>query len=194
MIYTMGSAGLYVLSGTGQPLLMTLLKDAGLANPKCQLYMFFYSLGPATIIIPLLAEKNTKWPSRRTILKVSGICLFDIVATVMNYTGASLAGPTIFAIVYSSVTIWTAIFSQIFLGRVMNVRQWVAVTIVFGGLVLTAQDSQQLGEQVIYGLFLVIVGSAMHATTYIMSEGVMTVADEVVSTQQTMQFNLGLRL
>merc|ERR1740139_229476 len=188
---TISSAGLYVLSGTCQPLIMTLLKDAGLADPTCQLYMFFYSLGPATIIFPLLLE-NTKWPSKSTILKVSGICLFDIVATVMNYTGSSKAGPTIFAIVYSSVTIWTAVYSQIFLGRVMNIRQWVAVAVVFGGLVLTVLDTQQLGEEVIQGLFLVVVGSAMHAMTYIMSEAIMTVTDELISTRQNNAIQSGV--
>eukprot|EP00545_Synedropsis_sp_CCMP1620_P013836 CAMPEP_0119011246 /NCGR_PEP_ID=MMETSP1176-20130426/5552_1 /TAXON_ID=265551 /ORGANISM="Synedropsis recta cf, Strain CCMP1620" /LENGTH=335 /DNA_ID=CAMNT_0006964043 /DNA_START=166 /DNA_END=1173 /DNA_ORIENTATION=- len=191
MTSTMSRAGLYVLSGCSQPLILTLLKDAGLADPTCQLYMFFYSLGPATIIFPLLLEK-AKWPSTRMILKAAGICLFDIVATVMNYTGASLAGPTIFSIVYSSVTIWTACFSQIMLGRVMNARQWMAVAVVFGGLVLTAVDSQQLGEKVTHGLFLILAGSAMHAMTYIMSEGIMTVTKEVISARQNNAIQSGV--
>lgn len=94
-------ATLYVLSGCTQPLLMTLLKDAGIADPTCQLYMLFYYFGPACFIFTLLGRNADGWPSNRAILKAIGIALFDIVSAAMNYTGASLAGPTIFAIVYS---------------------------------------------------------------------------------------------
>lgn len=94
------NAGLYILSGCSQPLLMTLLKDAGVADPTCQLYMFFYYLGPAFFVFSLVGDQSD-WPSKRAIIKAVGIALFDIVAAAMNYTGASMAGPTIFAIVYS---------------------------------------------------------------------------------------------
>jgi hypothetical protein len=90
----------YVLSGCSQPLLMTLLKDAGVADPTCQLYMVFYYFGPACFVFSLLG-KHMEWPSRRAIRKAIGIALFDIVSSAMNYTGAGLAGPTLFAIVYS---------------------------------------------------------------------------------------------
>jgi hypothetical protein len=118
------------------------------------------------------------------IWKAVGIALFDIVATCMNYAGAALAGPTIFSIVYSSVSVWTAVYSQLFLGRSMDFWQWAAVLTVFGGLALTATDSLRLGESVIRGLILVTFGSAMHALTYIMSETVMTVGEERLSGQQ----------
>lgn len=100
----MMNAAFYVLSGCSQPLLMTSLKDAGIADPTCQLYMFFYYLGPASFIFTLLGGRSD-WPSYRAITKAVGIALFDIVAAAMNYTGASMAGPTIFAIVYSRYVI-----------------------------------------------------------------------------------------
>jgi hypothetical protein len=96
----------------------------------------------------------------------------------MNYTGASLAGPTIFAIVYSSVTIWTAVFSHLLLARTMSLLQWTTVVIVFGGLALTATDSLKLGQDVANGSILVLVGSSMHALTYVMSEAIMTRGDD----------------
>jgi drug/metabolite transporter (DMT)-like permease len=168
---------------------MTLCTDAGLADPVAQVYMLFYYLGPAMVILPLLLCKNNNtveecWPSRTIIFKAVGIALFDIVATSMNYAGGSLAGPTIFAIVYSSVTVWTAVFSQVFLKRSMNAWQWVGVWTVFGGLALTATDSLQLGDAVVKGLVLLVFGSAMHAMTYIMCEAIMTMGDEKLSIQQ----------
>ena len=146
--------------------------------------MCFYYLGPALVILSFIGQPTSIWPSTKTIAKGCGIALFDIGATAMNYTGASLAGPTIFAIVYSSVTVWTAVFSRIFLGRSMDGWQWSTVVLVFAGLTLTATDSLQLGADVVNGLLLVMIGSAMHALTYIMSEAIMTVLDETLSIRQ----------
>ncbi|CAJ1939494.1 unnamed protein product [Cylindrotheca closterium] len=164
----------YILSGCFQPILMTVCKDAGLGHPVAQVYMFFYSFGPALVIIPLLWKGVEKWPVRWTpMYKAAGIALFDVVATCINYVGASHAGPTIFAIVYSSVTIWTAIYSRWILNRVLNRSQWMAILLVFCGLGLTATESLQLGPSVLKGLIMVTFGSAMHAFTYVGSEIVM---------------------
>ena len=107
------------------------------------------------------------------IAKASLIAVFDIAAQSLNYTGASLAGATIFAVIYSSVTVWTAVFSRVFLGRSLNQRQWVAVFVVFGGLCITAADSSTLGDSVTQGTVLVLMGSCMHGATYVMSEAIM---------------------
>lgn len=172
---------LYVLSGCTQPILMTAIKSAGLADPSCQLYMLFYYLGTASAVFLL---KGTSLPSKTTIAKASGIAIWDIGAQSMNYTGAALAGPTIFAIVYSSVTIWAALYSQAFLARRMNRAQWMAVLSVFGGLALTATDSLELGPGVVHGLVLVVLGSSMHGLFYVMSEAVMTKGSEVLTVEQ----------
>jgi drug/metabolite transporter (DMT)-like permease len=178
-------AGVYIFSGMCQPLIMTQCKDAGLADPTAQLYMLWYNAGPALLIFALAGEKEASRPSVNMISKAAVIAIFDVGAQALNYTGASLAGPTIFSVVYSSVTVWTAVFSRIFLGRSMNPLQWISVLVVFGGLLITATNSIHLGPDVTHGTFLVFVGSAMHALTYIMSEAVMTKGTERLSVKQT---------
>jgi drug/metabolite transporter (DMT)-like permease len=168
-------AGFYILSGISQPLIMTLCKQAGLADPSAQLYMLFYYLGPAFLIFTLKSEKQASFPTNTMLWKATIIAVFDIAAQALNYTGASLAGPTIFAVVYSSVTVWAAVFSRVFLHRKMTKQQWLAVLCVFGGLAITATNSVHLGPDVTHGTALIFVGSAMHALTYVMSEAVMTV-------------------
>eukprot|EP00536_Pseudo-nitzschia_multiseries_P000452 jgi/Psemu1/321610/estExt_fgenesh1_pg.C_60011 len=122
--------------------------------------------------------------ARHTIYKACGCALWDIGSMTLNYTGATMSGPTIFAIIYSSVTIWTAIFSQILLGRKMNIWQWMTVFIVFGGLAITALDSSNMGRNVVTGSMYIFLGSAMHGLTYVMCEAVMTVGDEKVTAVQ----------
>ena len=95
-----------------------------------------------------------------------------------------MSGPTIFAIIYSSVTIWAAVFSQILLGRRMNSWQWANVFIVFVGLGITATDSVNMGNNVLKGSCLILLGSAMHGLTYVLCEGIMTVGEERMSIAQ----------
>lgn len=177
-------AAAYVLSGVTQPLLMSLAKAAGLADKSCQLYMFFYYVGPACVVCSLCRD-NKNAPRTEAanapkvgsvwtaVLKVGSIALVDVVASTMNYTGSTMAGPTIFAIVYSSVTVWCAILSRIVLHRRMSYLQWLGVVLVFGGLTVTATDSASLGPSVLNGALLVTVGSALHALMYVLSEAVM---------------------
>lgn len=160
-------AACYVLSGICQPLIMTVCKQAGLADSSAQLYMLFYYVGPSALLLTLFGDKSPPWPTVATLFKASGIALFDIGAQSLNYTGAGLAGPTVFAIIYSSVTIWTAVFSRLFLRRSLSAGKRLAVLIVFGGLALTASDSVKLGPDVAKGTVLVVLGSIMHGSTYV---------------------------
>lgn len=178
-------ASLYVMSGVTQPLLMTLCKQAGLADPKAQLYMFFYYLGPSLLIFTLCGQWAIPTSSSRMVVKAGVISIFDVCAQALNYTGASLAGATIFAVIYSSVTIWTAVFSRIFLHRSLSFGQWVAVTVVFFGLAVTATDSAGLGPDVARGTTIILAGSCMHGGTYVMSEAVMRGEGQLAARQNS---------
>ena len=170
---TIVMASLYILSGVTQPLIMTLVKKAGLADPSCQLYMLFYYLGPASIVLRLVFDKGTVWPCQKTLYKALVIACCDLVSQTINYTGSSMAGPTLFSIIYSSVAIWTAVLSRILLSRRLTIQQWCGVVIVFCGLALTGFDSASMGSQVWTGSLLVVLGSMWNAFTYILSESIM---------------------
>lgn len=188
-IYTAATgipATLYVISGVTQPLLVTICKSAGLADPNCQLYMLFYYLGPASVGLKMCVSAHESIPSNAMMARAGGITLFDICAQAMNYNGAALAGPTIFAIIYSSVTVWTAVFSRLLLGRKLVPGQWLGIITVFCGLAITATDnSVQVGSSVLHGLILVIIGSMMHGLTYVLCEIVMVVPDETLAVMPT---------
>mmetsp|Transcript_11085 Transcript_11085/g.20762 ORF Transcript_11085/g.20762 Transcript_11085/m.20762 type:complete len:228 (+) Transcript_11085:1515-2198(+) len=92
----------------------------------------------------------------------------------MVYTGNNLAGPTIFSIVYSSVTIWAALYSKLLLSRSPTKHQWFGVCLVVAGLSLTAVDSSTVGRSVFSGAVLISVGSSFHGLTYVLCERIMT--------------------
>ena len=171
-IATMIIAAIYILSGATQPLLMTLVKNAGLGDKICQVYMLGYYLGPALVSFTLCSP-NYNPPPSAMLIKASAIALIDIIAQATNYTGATMAGPTIFAIIYSSVTVWTAVYSRILLGRRLRFLQWIGILVVFGGLAITATNSVSVGPDVFQGALLVVFGSSLHAMTYVLSEAIM---------------------
>mmetsp|Transcript_10624 Transcript_10624/g.22215 ORF Transcript_10624/g.22215 Transcript_10624/m.22215 type:complete len:533 (-) Transcript_10624:199-1797(-) len=246
--WVLTSAALYVLSGVTQPILMAYAKHAGLANPRCQLYMLFYYIGPASVGLTLRrrgsrrgnrqkssSEKkdevsgesssigdvsgvsglqndnlisygtNNKgsakdngyddydsedddestWPPMALVFHAASIAVFDIFAQSMCYTGNNLAGPTIFAIIYSSVTIWAAIYSNVLLSRTLNCYQWMGVCLVVLGLSLTAMYSLSSGENVFVGACLILVGSSGHGLVYVLSEKVMIPPPSAKSSDNT---------
>ncbi len=70
---TFASAAFYVLSGCSQPLIVTLLKEAGLADSKCQFYMLFYYVMPSLFTLPLvLMDRKSSWPTKSSVLKACG--------------------------------------------------------------------------------------------------------------------------
>ena len=204
-------AVMYVLSGVCQPLLMTVLKSFGLTNPIAQLYMWFYYLGPSMWIF---YAWNTTWPTTSTsattgynkkkkknmyyyyyYMKVMGIGLVDVISQALNYTGAIWAGPTIFGIVYSSVTIWTAIWAKCFLQRQLSIQQWFSICLVFIGLTITTWENiwmatttttssttsstttttkKNASQVVLQGTICILIGSALHAAIYVWTEAVLT--------------------
>lgn len=270
MSWVMMNAVLYVLSGVTQPILMAYASHAGLANPKCQLYMLFYYIGPASVAFTLRCRRRTKqkkeetkndsmqqllsndsngndvaqnnngqcsnstsygatskpiiphnhngnnsssishvdddyewdkqeedriWPSSKPLIcKGIAIALFDILAQSMCYTGNNFAGPTIFSIIYSSVTIWAAIFSKILLSRSLARRQWMGVGLVVVGLSLTAMDSLAMGRNVFIGACLILIGSLFHGLTYVMCEKIMTPSTSLDATTVPIEADDGVSL
>jgi drug/metabolite transporter (DMT)-like permease len=207
--FSLCQASGYVLSGCSQPLLVQWLRGAGLADAKAQLYMWFYYLGPASVLVPMMLgggggggsdrqqhhASTSSWPSSgKLVRRAVGIALFDTASASMNYAGAALAGPLVFAVIYSSVTVWTAVFSRYLLRRRMTVGQWGSVFVVFLGLAVTARDSRTMGNSVWLGCVLVLVGSMMHALTYVLCEAIMTVGTEVLTVTQNTGIQSGVAL
>merc|ERR1712048_193395 len=64
------------------------------------------------------------------------IAVLSAIAQNMNFAGNMLAGSGVFAVIYSSVTVWCAVLSRLILQRVMTTYQWCAVftVMLLGGL------------------------------------------------------------
>ena len=68
------------------------------------------------------------------------ISLCAIVGEIANQTSIILAGSLTFTVVYSSVTIWTAIFGIPLLHKSPNKVQWAALVLIVVGLLSSAMS------------------------------------------------------
>lgn len=79
-------------------------------------------------------KKNSAIPH----LLIFLLCILDVISASMNFTGLVYAGSAIFTVVYSSMTMYTAIFSWIILGRRLKALQWLGIWVIVMGLSLTS--------------------------------------------------------
>jgi len=73
------------------------------------------------------------------------LCIIDAISAGLNLTGLVFCGSAVFTVVYSSMTLFTALFSRFILGRRLNILQWVGILIIVAGLSLTSVFVQSGG-------------------------------------------------
>ena len=149
------------------PLLIEFINISGGCEKSTFLITLPTSLGMSFSII-------TNWPAHKIGIirwrSVFVIAFFNILSDVLNLNGLLYAGSAIFTVIYSSVTVYNAIFAHIILNKHLHFFQWCGVLIVTLGLALTSLGTSNDGKDVFFGICLILVGSMTHSSTYIMSE------------------------
>ncbi|CAE8598644.1 unnamed protein product [Polarella glacialis] len=161
---------LYLASGVSQPLLMSEIRRAGMGDVQCQVYMMPYYLGMAsTGLLTVCRSEKVSWRSL-PLHRCAFIALFGITAQSLNWSGNMLAGSSIFAVVYASVTIWSAVLSRLLLQRVLTPLQWSGILTVFSGLAITGFAAKSTGGMVFLGTCMICLGTFLHAMCHVLSE------------------------
>ncbi|CAK0862565.1 unnamed protein product [Prorocentrum cordatum] len=148
---------------------MSQLRFAGLADPTCQLYVVPYYFGMASTGVLMVCKPTPRLaslPLHRSVF----IACFGIVAQSLNWTGNMFAGSSIFAVIYSSVTIWAALLSRVLMQRVLTIWQWCGIFVVFSGLAITGFEAKHQGDKIFLGAAMVTVGAFLHALSHSLSE------------------------
>jgi len=176
----------YIASGVCQPVLIELLAYNGMCEKNTMLYVLPNYIGMSLSF--LMNFRNScrqgkiQWT---TIIILSSV---DIISQYLNFSGLVNAGSLIFTVIYSSVTVYTAIFSCVFLNRQLHSMQWIAVFLIMLGLIFGGRGAAQLGgEDVWLGVIQIFIGSMFHSLTYILSEFLLKnatdpIAPEMLST------------
>lgn len=89
----------------------------------------------------------------------------------MVYCGSGL-----FQVAFSSVAIFSAVYSRIFLKTNVSAIQWLGITIVTSGLIVSPLSSNSQGKSPVTGILLTLLGAQFYSISYIVNEAITVAA------------------
>ena len=168
----------YVASGVLQPTLIEVLTYNGACEKTTMLFILPNYIGMSLGVLSNLGsirKGKIRWGRMITLI------LVDLCSGILCFTGLVSAGSAIFTVVYSSVTVYTALFSWFFFGRPLHFMQWSGVFFVMLGLVSSSYGSSFGSEDDVgIGIIMIMVGSMFHSLSYIVSESILK-SDHAIS-------------
>jgi drug/metabolite transporter (DMT)-like permease len=166
-------SAVFIISGVAQPLLVEVLTYNGAFDKSTLLFVLPNYIGMSMAILTDMSKLtnlvNIAWKN------IFSLSVIDMASQGMCMLGLVYAGSSLYIVVYSGTTIWAAIFSRFILCSPLLWQQWIGVMIVVIGLSITALDSSgpsaaKEAVEVRVGTCLILVGSIMHALTWVLIE------------------------
>lgn len=171
---------LYVATGTLQPILIEVLTYNGACEKSTFLFILPTYVGMSMSLLSNMDAINhgkIRW------FKMILLAIIELCSAALCFTGLVCAGSAVFTVIYSSVTVYTALFSRLFLGRELHYMQWGGVFLVMLGLtsssIGTSFGSSAGEEDVGIGIMMIIIGSMFHSLVYILSESILKSEDPI---------------
>ena len=93
------------------------------------------------------------------IIRTIGSIWSDCIMYRLSYCGSGL-----FQVAFSSVAIWSALFSFVFLKRKISPLQWLGI------LIVTPLSTNTSGNSPLTGILLTLLGAQFYALSYILNE------------------------
>ncbi|KAF9097459.1 hypothetical protein BGX29_008067 [Mortierella sp. GBA35] len=120
--------------------------------------------------------RSLHWP-------VIQVAVMDVIANAMVTVGFFYVGSGMYQVIYSSIVIWCAILTRIFLSRKLNNIQWVAIVGVTIGLAISAvgtvQDASPDGPvqswiEKSFGALITLGATFLYSCVYVLSDKVLS--------------------
>ncbi|KAI1301156.1 hypothetical protein EDD11_005780 [Mortierella claussenii] len=111
------------------------------------------------------------------------VAVMDVIANALVTVGFFYVGSGMYQVIYSSIVIWCAILTRIFLSRKLNNIQWLAILGVTFGLAISAvgtvQDVSpdspvQSWLEKSFGAFITLGATFLYACVYVLSDKVLS--------------------
>ena len=74
---------------------------------------------------------------------------------------------------FSSVAIWSALYSRVFLKTPISCVQWIGIAVVTLGLAISPLSSLSASDSPLTGILLTLVGAQFYALSYVLNEYIM---------------------
>ena len=171
---------LYVASGTLQPILIEVLTYNGACEKRTFLFILPTYIG---MTMSLLSNMDALKHGKIRWFKMILLAVMELCSAALCFTGLVCAGSAVFTVIYSSVTVYTAVFSRFFFGRQLHYLQWAGVFTVMLGLTsssIGASFGVDEGEEDVgIGVIMIVIGSMFHSLVYILTESILKSEDPI---------------
>ncbi|KAI7858791.1 hypothetical protein BDC45DRAFT_497651 [Circinella umbellata] len=118
---------------------------------------------------------------------VARLAIIDMVASAFATIGFSLIGSGMYQVIFSSVVIWCAILSYIFMKRILSVSQWIAIVGTTVGLTFCALDGMKTSDiqeqntidnnnsgDIYFGTLMAVGGTFLYACVYVYGDYILS--------------------
>lgn len=107
--------------------------------------------------------------------QLAWMSIFDVASQVLRSTSQNLCGSGMFTVIYAILPAFNGVLSYIFMGRILNKRQWAAIGVVVCGLALSAESEEDSlkGDKkwsVALGIGLGLMGTLSSSASYLSAE------------------------
>ncbi|KAG0020766.1 hypothetical protein BGZ81_009200 [Podila clonocystis] len=111
------------------------------------------------------------------------VAVMDVIANALVTIGFFYVGSGMYQVIYSSIVIWCAILTRIFLSRKLNNVQWVAIVGVTVGLAVSAVGTVQNASpdgtvqswlEKSFGALITLGATFLYACVYVLSDKVLS--------------------
>ncbi|KAL1524425.1 hypothetical protein AB1Y20_019320 [Prymnesium parvum] len=178
-----------VATGVWWGIAMQLLVYRGAGEPTAFLPNVDWYVGMMLLYFVRCCGGGTEMYANAQHRHVIPITLCDLLGTVGTTVGLELAGSAIFGIIYSSVTVWTALFTCVILRKAQSTVKLLGIVTVVLGLCLPALDPSrntqtQDGQNVFIGIVLTSSGTLFYALEYTLCERCYSLYDKPLDARQ----------
>ncbi|KAJ3075131.1 hypothetical protein HDU98_009081 [Podochytrium sp. JEL0797] len=122
------------------------------------------------------------------------ISIVEVVGNLINVAGMFLTGSGLYMVIYSSIVVFTALFSRILLkDRKLTGVQWGSVCAICLGLSITAVGSSgqqdKSGSSILFGILVCLLGTSLLSLVYVANDHLLT---ENLATPYSQSIYVGL--
>jgi len=185
----------FVVTGIAMTMLQQPLFYQGAAGKTTLLPTLVAYMGVAlNIFLPLLGvtdptkgrqeKKDTAQPHKTVYLYGLVLGVIDVLGTTSAFIALAYIGSGMFQVLYSAITIFTALLSRIVLDKKLNFVQWFAILFVTLGLAVSTIGKIDTGAQVpLLGIALTLCATGVNSASYVTADYLVSLPQSI-STQK----------
>ena len=138
-----GSNFLFCSTGVVQVILYQWLDYHGIEGGRTGVGVLASYLGLLICALPFLFDERDRRPRFHKMFVPTVVC--DILGQTCAQLAIELCGSGLFMVIYSSITVFAALFRWYFYDKQLSLKQWTGVIIITIGLCITALGVKRWG-------------------------------------------------